>query len=560
MSRESPRARYDALVMVSDALKPPLLSPRQGVAIVGLLAAVLAGVLRVLTVLYLAPIFNSIAAQDMATLPRTLLLAGSMAALGALMLFVQDLSMGTVAARVTAQWRALLLSRLLERSPGTLPSSSGGLTSRILTDLKDVELYYYSLGSLVTEASFLLCILVSLFVTDAFVTLLLFVTVLPLVLILSWLGRRLKKSTLRSQAKLEQVGSSLQEGLKHHAVIRAFAVKDFLLSRFETFNRASQREHIKRNVLVSLQVPIAQVLTFGAVAFLLVLMARSVANQAMTTGELVSYITLVALLSSPSQLLPKAYASLQQARAARERLLELWQLPTTAFVAGEKTVTGAGLRLEQVSFSYGAQNILQDISFIFPTRGLIALVGESGAGKSTLVSLLLRFLHPTRGEVYLDTQSYVTLPEETLRARVAYVPQGTDLLSGNLRDNLLLGRNIPEEKIWAALRAVWLEATIKSLGLSYELREDGVGLSGGQRQRLAVARALLSEPDVLLLDEPSANLDEESERVLLETLKLQAKERLVIVVAHRPALIEAADSVLRLEQGQLQEQISRLAS
>jgi ATP-binding cassette, subfamily B, bacterial len=533
--------------------KPPLLSPRQRVAIIGLIAAVLSGALRVLTVLYIAPIFNKIVDQDVSTLPRVLLIAGSIAAAGAFMLLLQDLCMGTVAARVTAQWREMLLSRLIDRSPGTLPSSSGGLTSRILTDLKDVELYYYTLGTLVAETSFLICILVSLFLTNTLVTLLLFVTVLPLVLILSWLGRRLKRATLRSQERLEQVGSSLQEGFKHHAVIRAFAAKEFLLSRFRLFNGAGQREQVRRNVLVSFQVPIAQVLTFGAVAILLTLMAQSVANKTMSIGQLVSYVTLIALLSAPTQLLPKAYASLQQARAARERLLELWHVPSIPSSVTSKTVAGQGLRLEGVSFSYDTQTVLQKISFAFPKRGLVAVVGESGAGKSTLMGLLLRFLRPTSGELYLDTQSYAALPEETLRQRVAYVPQGTDLLSGNLHDNLLLGRAISEERIWSALKAVRLESTIQSLGLNYELREDGVGLSGGQRQRLAVARALLSEPDVLLLDEPSANLDEESERVLLESLKLQAKERLVIVIAHRPALIDVADSVLKIENGQLYE-------
>ncbi len=539
--------------MLTNTSTPPLLRPRQGLAVVGLVAAVLSGALRVLTVLYIAPIFNTIAAQNLSTLPRTLTIAGAIAAVAALMLFVQDLCLGTVAARVTAQWRETLLSRLLERSPNQLPSSSGGLTSRILTDLKDVEQYYYTLGTLVSETSFLLCILVSLFLTNTYVTLLLFVTVVPLVFVLSWLGRRLKRATLRSQERLEQVGSSLQEGFKHHAVIRAFAAKDFLLSRFRKFNQASQREQVRRNRLVSLQVPIAQVLTFGAVAVLLILMARSVASQAMTIGQLVSYVTLVALLSAPTQLLPKAYASLQQARAARERLLELWQLPSVPISSESKHVLGSGLRLEQISFSYDTQAVLQNINVAFPKRGLVALVGESGAGKSTLMALLLKFLRPTKGELYLDTQSYAALSEETLRQRVAYVPQGTDLLSGNLRDNLLLGRSITDEKIWEVLKAVRLESTIKALGLNYELREDGVGLSGGQRQRLAVARALLSEPDVLLLDEPSANLDEESERVLLESLKLQAKERLVIVIAHRPALIDAADVVLRLEHGQLYE-------
>jgi ABC-type multidrug transport system fused ATPase/permease subunit len=535
-------------------MKPPLLSPRQPLAILGLGAAVLAGVLRVLTVLYLAPIFdNVLVKQELSSLPRVLAIAGSIAVVGALMLFLQDLCMGTVAARVTAQWRETLLSRLLGRSPGSLPGSSGGLTSRILTDLKDVELYYYNLGMLIAESSFLLCILVALFLTNSSVTLLLFLTALPLILILSLLGRKLKRATTRSQERLEQVGSSLQEGLKHHAVIRAFAAKDFLLSRFRNFNQASQREGVRRNLFSSVQVPIAQLLTFAAVALLLTLMARSVVNQAMTVGQLVSYVTLVALLSTPVQLLPKAYAALQQARAARERLLELWHLPAGASSPEIKPVVGNGLRLENVSFSYDVQTVLQEIHFVFPKRGLVALVGESGTGKSTLMALLLRFLRPTSGEIYLDGQPYATLSEEALRQRVAYVPQSTDLLSGTVRDNLLLGRSISEEKLWSALKAVRLESTIQSLSLSYELREDGVGLSGGQRQRLAVARALLSEPDVLLLDEPSANLDEESEKVLLETLTLQAKERLVIVVAHRPALIEAATLVLRLEKGQLQE-------
>jgi ATP-binding cassette, subfamily B, bacterial len=534
-------------------MKPPLLSPRHPLAVLGLGAAVLAGVLRVVTVVYISPIFNAIAKGDASSLPRALMIAGGIAAFGALMLLVQDLCMGTVAARVTAQWRETLLSRLLERSPGNLPGSSGGLTSRILTDLKDIELYYYNLGTLVAEASFLLCILVALFLTNATITLLLFVTALPLILILSWLGRRLKQATTRSQERLEQVGSSLQEGLKHHAVIRAFAAKDFLLLRFRTFNGASQREQTRRNLFTSIQVPIAQLLTFAAVALLLTLMARSVASQTMKIGQLVSYVTLVALLSTPVQLLPKAYAALQQARAARERLLELWRLPNVMSTSETKTVAGNGLRLENVSFSYDTQPILQEVHFAFPKRGLVALVGESGAGKSTLMALLLRFLRPTSGEIYLDGQSYASLKEETLRQCVAYVPQGTDLLSGTVRDNLLLGRIIPEEKLWSVLKAVRLESTLQPLGLSYELREDGVGLSGGQRQRLAVARALLSEPDVLLLDEPSANLDEESERVLLETLILQAKERLVIVVAHRPALIEAADRVLGLEAGKVSE-------
>jgi ATP-binding cassette, subfamily B, bacterial len=539
---------------------PPLLSSRQPLAVAGLVAAVLAGVLRVLTVLFFAPLFDSVFVdKDLAALPRTLLIAGSMAVVAAVMLFVQDVCLGAVAARMSAAWRETLLLRLLGRSPNHLPGTSGGLSGRILTDLKDVENYYVSLGSFVAEGSFLIGVLVAMVTTNPQVTALLLVTLLPLGLVLWLLGKRLKRVTQRSQAALEQVGAGLQEALKHHAVVRAFAAQGFIRARFARVNQLSQREQVKRTLFASVQVPISQILTFTAVAVLLVLMARSVVNGSMTVGQLFSYLALLALLATPTQLLPKSYAALQQARAARERLLELWHLPDSFSSSEQKTFTGSGLRLGHVSFSYDLQTVLRDITFVFPRRGLVALVGESGAGKSTLVSLLLRFLRPTSGEIFLDALSYAALPEEVLRKRVAYVPQGTDLLRGNVRDNLLLDRSISDEKIWDVLKAVRLETTIKALGLNYELREDGLGLSGGQRQRLAVARALLSEPDVLLLDEPSANLDEESERVLLETLKLQAKERLVIVVAHRLAVIEAADEVLRLEEGRLIEGLGQRA-
>ncbi len=315
----------------------------------------------------------------------------------------------------------------------------------------------------------------------------------------------------------------------------------------------------RRSFLMSLQIPSAQLLISGAMALLILVLTQSVATGMMTTGEVVSYITLVALLSTPAQLLPRGYAMLQQARAAEQRLRSLIIDPpkTQPTITTREPSTKTVLKLADVSFGYGPSSLLlKSIDLELADRGLVALTGESGSGKTSLFKLLLRFHDPSSGMITFAGQLFSQFSEEDLRNRIAYVPQSTELLSGSLRDNLTVGRRFAEDDLWAALSSVGLATTVTQLPeqLDYILKEDGAGLSGGQRQRLAIARALLSSPDLLLLDEPSSNLDEESEQALVNTLRQQARHRLVLTVAHRPALIQAADRVLHLaSDGTLKE-------
>lgn len=538
---------------------PHLLMPTQRPALLGLLAALINAVLRVAIIpVFVTPIFDQVLAQrDLSGLANVLGLAAVIVMAGALALFCQDALLGRAAAEVTASWREGLYKHLLARQPGSLPGTSGGLSSRILTDLKDIETYYhFGLGSLVAESFTLLGILTVLFYTNATATLYLILFGTPLILLLSFLGRFIEAAATRSQAGTEDLGTHLQEGFKHHTVVRAFQAIPFMLKRFQVANDTTRQAMTRRHVLASLPIPLSQTLVFGAIALLVVLLARSVAAATMTTGEVVTYLTLVALMATPAQLLPKAYALLTQARAASERLSALLETPTKPS-ASSSSATGTGwLELSGVSFGYlPQQTVLDKLTVSLPQKGLVALTGESGSGKSTLLQLLLGFMAPRTGAIYLEHQNLETFSESDLRTRIAYVPQTTDLLSGSVRDNLCLGRSYSDEKLWEVLEAVQLKITVETLAnqLNYTLKEDGSGLSGGQRQRLAVARALLGEPYVLLLDEPSANLDAESESVLAATLQTEAKKRLVIVVAHRPALIQAADTVLHLQAGQLKE-------
>ena len=539
---------------------PRLLIPTQRWALLGLLAALVNAILRVAIIpIFVTPIFDQVLAQrDLSGLANVLGFAAVIVIAGALALFFQDALLGRAAAEVTATWRDGLYRNLLARRPGTLPGTSGGLSSRILTDLKDIETYYhFGLSSLVAESFTLLGILAVLFYTNATTTLYLTVLGIPLIVLLSFLGKFIEAAATRSQAGTEDLGAHLQEGFKHHTVVRAFQAIPFMMGRFQKANDATRKAMTRRHVLASLPIPLSQTLVFAAIALLVVLLARSVAAATMTMGEVVTYLTLVALMATPAQLLPKAYALLTQARAASERLSALLETPPKQSTLSSPSTTRAGwLELKNLSFSYTADKpVLEQLNVSLPEKGLVALTGESGSGKSTLLQLLLGFATPRTGTVYFEGQSLETFSESDLRTRIAYVPQTTDLLSGSVRGNLCLDRDYSDEKLWEALGAVQLKSTIETLAnqLDYVLREDGSGLSGGQRQRLAVARALLGEPDVLLLDEPSANLDAESESILATTLQTEAQKRLVIVVAHRPALIQAADTVLHLQAGQLKE-------
>ncbi len=540
---------------------PSLLLPTKPRAIVGMGAALVGSVLRVAIVpVFVTPIFDQVVnRQDLSHLPSILVTAGAVALTGALALWAQDALLGRSAATVTRTWRSGLYRRLLQRPPGTLPGSSGGLASRILTDLREIETYFrFGIGTLVAESGTVLAILAYLFGTNIVASTMLVGFGLPTLLALRWIGGALEHVAERSQVGTEALGRHIQEGLKHHETVRAFDAAPMMLERFEPENRRTARAMAQRSLISGAQIPITQVLLFAAVGLLVVLLAGSVERGAMSAGQLVSFVTLVALLSTPAQLLPKGYALLREAQAAAKRLRTLAgsdaPRPATADRPCAGPARGHGLELAEVSFAYpDGPWVLTGIEASLPEHGLVVITGESGAGKTTLLRLLLGFLQPVRGCIWLDGEALDALPESVLRSRVSYVPQAHEVLSGPLRQSLLMGRVLPDDRLWQALEAVGLEEMVRRLarGLDHELAEDGAGLSGGQRQRLALARALLTQPRVLLLDEPTSSLDEASEAGLVEMLRAQAQRRLVVAVAHRPALVRAADHTFHLSGGAL---------
>lgn len=242
----------------------------------------------------------------------------------------------------------------------------------------------------------------------------------------------------------------------------------FMLTRLSASNRTTERVGIRQSVWAGLQAPVAQVLVFAAVGLLVALLARRVAADLMTAGEVVAFVTLVALLATPLQLLPKGYARYRQARAAARRLYvladsrDVYSDRATGSDAAS-SATGPDLRLDKVHFSYPlpeAPTLLSGVSLHWRGPTMIALTGPSGSGKTTFLKLLLRFFEPTSGSIFVSGVPLAELPEAALRRRVAYVPQGQDLLSGTIRDNLALGREVGDEQLWSALDDVGLAEAI----------------------------------------------------------------------------------------------------
>lgn len=539
---------------------PSLLLPRFGWSVLGMLAAAASAIFRVAVVPFLVqPVFDEVLVKgDLAALPRVLITAGGIVLLGSAALWAQDAWLGKAAAQVSARWRAGLYRRLLARDSLAPESSSGGLAGRLINDLKEVESYLqYGLGTLVAESLTLLGIVAVLFYSNATATAYLILMALPIAVLLSLIGRHLQRVSRKAQENTEAVGAHVQEGLRQLEVSRAFGLEGFLLGRLKPANAEVAKAQSERALWAGMQTPVAQVLGFVAIAALLFILAHSVVSGAMSLGQVTAYITLLALISTPAQLLPRGYALLQQARAAAARLhaLAVGEVAPRRELPAPSQRPSPRLTLERLSFAYAAgPKVLEHLSAEFCGPGLIALEGASGRGKTTLLKLLLRLLPPSSGRILLGGRDLQSYPEELLRALVAYVPQDTSLFRASVRDNVLLGRAYGEAELWRVLSDVGLTPAVGALPgkLDYLLTEDGGGLSGGQRQRLAVARALLSEPQVLLLDEPSANLDAESEAALLGALKAQARRRLVLVVSHRPAVLEAADEVWRLAEGGLE--------
>ena len=395
------------------------------------------------------------------------------------------------------------------------------------------------------------------------------VTVLAVVVGLSLASlvvRRLRSASLAAQTAVGAMTAGVERALSGVRTIRAARAEEREAAVVDASSRDAFRAGLRLARLEAVLGPVASVAAQGAFLAVLGIGGARVAADRISVADLVAFVLLLFLLVQPLAGGIAAYSAVQTGLGALARIEEVLALPEET--AGDRRAPVAldgrpvEIAFSSVQFAYPEDSapdgrgapVLRDVSFTAPAGRRTALVGPSGAGKSTVLALLERFYDVTGGSVCVAGADVRELDREQLRARMAYVEQDAPALAGSLRDNLLLGAPAATE---ADLLQVLDRVNLGELvgrsrdGLDAQVGDDGILLSGGQRQRLAIARALLARPAVLLLDEPTASLDARNEQALADAVAAIGPSTTVLVVAHRLSTVVDADRIVVLDDGRV---------
>jgi subfamily B ATP-binding cassette protein MsbA len=391
---------------------------------------------------------------------------------------------------------------------------------------------------------------------------LLAIIVIPLFIIpLAKIGMWLREYAASAQEKIGEMSSHLQETFSGIRVVKAFDKERFESDRFQKKNQAYLKETLRATVVSEIATPLME--TAGAIGVSIIIWYAGfqVIHGAMTVGEFFSFLTATMLMYGPLKVLASANNMLQQAIAGAERVFAVLDEKNEAQQDTGKRVIGAAkgeLAFDDVSFSYTGLTspALSKINFLAKAGQTIALVGHSGSGKSTLANLLPRFYEPTSGTISLDGIPIREIQLGSLRNQIGIVSQEVVLFNETIAWNIGYGGvSASREEIKKAAELAYAHLFISKMDNGYETRIEngGANLSGGERQRLAIARALLKNPPILILDEATSALDSESEFFVQKALSNLMRRRTALVIAHRLSTVLKADCILVMEQGKIIE-------
>ncbi|GMV08874.1 MAG: antibiotic ABC transporter ATP-binding protein [Gemmatimonadota bacterium] len=440
---------------------------------------------------------------------------------------------------------------------------AGQLLARVLTDTQQTkQVITEAVTRSIQSAAMVLTAIAAMFAISWRLSLLALVVAPLLIGLLQPILRKLRKGHKRLGNQYGDMTAVVQEAVSGIRLVKSYRGEGYEEARFREASDRYSRGMVKVNRIAFLAQPITETVATGIAMAILLVGARQVQlERSMSGSELIAFLAIVMRMLQPLKQLSQVPTVAQQSLAAAERLFEVLDHPTeVARDRGTRSVaTFQGtVAFEHVGFAYDDEPVLRDISFTARRGEVVALVGPSGAGKSTLVDLIPRFYDPTGGRILLDGVDTQEITLASLRALVGIVSQDTVLFNDTVRNNIAYGApgRYTGEQVEAAARAANAHGFIAELPEGYEtvLGERGTRLSGGQRQRLAIARALLADPPILILDEATSALDTESERLVQEAIDRLLAGRTVFVIAHRLSTIQHASQILVLERGRIVEQ------
>jgi ABC-type multidrug transport system fused ATPase/permease subunit len=476
----------------------------------------------------------------------------------------QQYMLSWVGQRVLANLRSALFRHLQQLSLGYHDTHIVGVTvSRVMNDVATInELLSQGVITLVGDTLVLVGIVVIMLTMSPRLALLTFI-VLPLMLgVTLWFSRRARVAFRETRTRVARVVGDLAEDIAGVRVIQAFGQENSSQERFTLVNEANRDANISAMSLSFIFLPAIEFLGVLSTAIVLWFGGRAVANDEVTLGVLVAFLSYVTRFFQPVQELSRLYTTMQAAMAGGEQVLKLLDTPSDVQdqpEAGELPPAAGLVTFDHVSFRYRPElpEVLHEINLTIQPGQTVALVGPTGAGKTSIGNLIPRFYDASEGAVFIDGVDVRTVTQHSLHSQIGLVPQDSFLFSGSLAENIRFGRpEASDEEVEQAARLANAHDFIVAKPDGYQTRvlEGAANLSVGQRQLICIARAILTDPRILILDEATSNVDSMTESLIQDALRKLLRGRTAVVIAHRLSTIRSADLICVVQDGQIVEQ------